>query len=131
MMKAEVRRIVIGLSDEVLSQGAVAGSTAHEARHPAFGHKGQHIPPCLCSVPGGRLTRSGILPTHIMVSGRFVQGATRSLSRASRADSIRPVIICSVGIHVGQLLSIYQQALVRVKHPEWKYQLHCVAEGKL
>ena len=31
MVKAEVRRIVIGLSDEVLSQGAVAGSTAHEA----------------------------------------------------------------------------------------------------
>jgi len=45
MMKAKVRRIVIGLSDEVLSQGAIAGSTAHEARHPAFGHKGQHIPP--------------------------------------------------------------------------------------
>ena len=38
MMKAKMRRIVIGLPDEVPSLGAIARSTAHDARHPAFGH---------------------------------------------------------------------------------------------
>ena len=49
-----MHRIVICQSDEVPPQGTIAGSTARETRHPAFGHKGQH--------KAEQYTRGGFLP---------------------------------------------------------------------
>ena len=47
MMETQVRRISICQSDEVFTQGTIAGSTAHETRHLTFGHPTM-TESCLC-----------------------------------------------------------------------------------